>query len=56
MQKAQLEEHLKAVDRDGYTVLEGAIEPELNAAILGRVRELREGDPGRARAWYLGRR
>ncbi len=35
MDKATIEEHLKAIDRDGYTIVENAMEPEL-------VRELRD--------------
>lgn len=40
MEKAQLEHHLEEIEHDGYTVLEGAIDPEFNAAILKRVHEI----------------
>ncbi len=46
MEKTRLANHLAEIERDGYTVLEGAIEPEFNAAILKRVREIESATLG----------
>ena len=40
MQASELEHHLKAIEEDGYTVLENIAPPELVAALRERVREI----------------
>lgn len=40
MEATHLQEHLEALDRDGYTILPGAIDAERAERILRRVREL----------------
>ncbi len=42
MDQAALAEHLEALDRNGYTVLEEVIDPDLVARILKRVREIEQ--------------
>jgi hypothetical protein len=40
MDQAKLDAHLEAIREDGYTVLEGAIAPDLREALRTRVREI----------------
>ena len=42
METAQIDEHLGAIDRDGYTILRDVIDPDLVRRILARVRQLEE--------------
>ena len=42
MNKTQIDQHLDAIDRDGYTILRDAIDPDLICRILARVRQLEE--------------
>jgi ectoine hydroxylase-related dioxygenase (phytanoyl-CoA dioxygenase family) len=42
MNQAQIEEHLGAIDRDGYTIIPDAIDSDLIGRVLARVREIEE--------------
>jgi ectoine hydroxylase-related dioxygenase (phytanoyl-CoA dioxygenase family) len=47
MQPAELERHVARIDEQGYTIVEGAIEPELVAALVEAIRRI-EGARGTA--------